>query len=181
MKRLRDGLVLILLAGLSSAAVPLSPTATVDDQIARLIETDKKVDGAVLDTDAAALAPLLSDRFVHIHVGDVLRDDETSELRSLPSQKNFYLEYTKQSVEADVFGTAGWVSAVIDAKQNTERYPGVAPRVRYHQYRLYLLENGHWKLAYQHTMWALNSQKQVADVSNYIHSKGYLDGAHTPI
>ena len=181
MKLLRYNLMLILLGGLSSTVAPLRTNATENGQIAPLVEVDKKIDAAMLATDAAALAPLLSERFVHIHVGDVRRDDKSSELRSLPSQKNFYLEYTKRAVDAEVVGPAGWVSAIIDAKQNTDRFPGVAPSVRYHQYRLYLVENGQWTLTYQHTMWALDSQKEVADVSHYIYSKGYLDRSHTPI
>jgi len=141
---------------------------------ASLLEIDRQIDQAMLSADAHALEPLLSETLVHVHVGGALIDTKQSELKSVPVLKDFYRSYHKDQISVQVYGTTGVLSAFIEAEQNTDLNPSVPPKVRYHQVRVYAQEHQHWKLAYQHTTWAVNSQDQTNDVANYLYSKGYV-------
>jgi len=140
---------------------------------ASLLEIDRQIDQAMLSADGRALEPLLSETLVHVHVGGALIDTKQSELKSLPVLKDFYRSYHKEQVSVQTYGTTGVLSAFIEAEQNTESNPSVPPKVRYHQVRLYVRAHRHWKLAYQHTTWAVNNQGEANDVANYLYGKGY--------
>jgi len=159
-----------VLTALLGCLVPASVwSADKDDAAASLLQADSAVDRAILAADVRALAPLLSQTFVHVHVGAALIDTKASELDSLPLLKDFYRRYVKSRVATQLYGTTGLVSAFIDAERNADLFPSVPPTVGYHQIRVYVQEHRRWKLAYQHTTWAVGSQSDADEVSKFIY------------
>jgi hypothetical protein len=140
---------------------------------AAILAADAAVEQAEAQVNKSAMEKLYSEKFLHIHVGGALIDTKESELKS-PVPIGFYLSKEKENVDLRIFGDTALLSYFLTVRHNIALFPGMTPITRYHQLRVYTIENKVWRLVHQQTTWAVDTQEHSNEVNKYIYSKGYF-------
>jgi hypothetical protein len=140
----------------------------------QLLALDARLDEATISGDVKTLESIYADDFRYVHAGAAAIDSTKQAAIEHRAPAGLYLGKKKSEVDTRIFGDTALLSYYVELEHDTQKYPMLPPKIRYHQIRTYVRHGEAWQLVSQHSTWAVNESSQANEVTQYMYEKGYM-------